>query len=81
MKIRMKKKFNGCLFNRIEILGGREFNHIGCEGESEEFINFIAQFVPEVGMKRKVKFMIESQGEVEEVEGYKIAKDYNEDEK
>ena len=45
----MKKTFEGSLFNRIEIVGNKEYNHIGCEGENEEFGEFLVQFVPEVG--------------------------------
>jgi len=72
----MKKTFSGWLFNRMEKLGGKVFNHVGCEGDDEEFIDFITQFVPKTGTKRKVTFTIESNEEVENVEAYKIAKDY-----
>ncbi len=58
----MKKTINGWLFNRIEKIGGKEFNHIGCEGENASFGNFLASFVPKIGMRRKVKFTIETQG-------------------
>ncbi len=56
----MKKSFDGWLFNRMETLGDREYNHVGCEGEDREFGDFLAQFVPEVGMKRRVRFTIET---------------------
>lgn len=56
----MKKTIIGYLFNRIEKMGGRRFNHIGCEGESKEFGDFLASFVPQIGMRRKVKFTIET---------------------
>ena len=59
----MKRGFEGYLFNRIEKIGDRKYNHIGCEGENENFGNFLSQFVPEVGMRRKVKFTIEAQEE------------------
>jgi len=59
----MKRVFEGYLFNRIEKIGDRKYNHIGCEGENENFGNFLSQFVPEVGMRRKVKFTIEAQEE------------------
>jgi len=42
----MKKTINGWLFNRIEKLGDKEFNHIGCEGENDSFGDFLASFVP-----------------------------------
>jgi len=70
----MKKTFEGSLFNRIEIVGNKEYNHIGCEGENEEFGEFLVQFVPEVGMRRKVKFTIEALEEPKIVEEYKKAK-------
>ncbi|MHA1471151.1 MAG: hypothetical protein ACTSSP_11410 [Candidatus Asgardarchaeia archaeon] len=67
----MEKTFKGWLFNRIETLGNRKYNHIGCEGESEEFINFLSEFVPELGMRRKVKFTIEALEEPQILEVYK----------
>ena len=60
---KMKKTINGQLFNRMEILGNKEYNHVGCEGKNENFGNFLTQFVPKVGMKKRVKFTIE---EIEE---------------
>ena len=56
----MKKTIDGWLFNRIETLGNKKYNHVGCEGKSEKFGDFLTQFVPEVGMRRKVKFTMES---------------------
>jgi hypothetical protein len=73
----MKKTFSGWLFNRIEKLGDRKFNHIGCQGESEKFVDFLACFVPEIGMRRKVKLTIESEKEAERVNSYRRAKDYH----
>jgi ferredoxin len=55
----MKRTFEGWLFNRMEVLGDKEYNHVGCEGEDREFGGFLAQFVPEVGMRKRVKFTIE----------------------
>ncbi len=55
----MKKTINGWLFNRIEKLGDKEYNHIGCEGENDSFGDFLASFVPKIGMRRKVKFTVE----------------------
>ena len=72
----MKKTFNGWLFNRIEKLGGEVFNHVGCEGHDGQFRDFLTQFVPEPGTRRKVTFTVESKNEIEEVEDYKKAKDY-----
>jgi len=61
----MKKTFNGYLYNRIEKIGNKKYNHVGCEGDDENFGDFLSQFVPEVGMRRKVKFTIESLGKSE----------------
>lgn len=72
----MKKTIKGWLFNRIEIIGNKKYNHIGCEGEDKEFGDFLIQFVPKVGMRRKVKFTIEALEEPEIVEEYKEGKSY-----
>jgi len=58
---KMKKTFDGYLFNRIEKIGNKKYNHVGCEGINGDCGDFLTQFVPEIGMKRKVKFTIESQ--------------------
>jgi hypothetical protein len=62
----MKKTFEGWLFNRMEVLGGKRYNHVGCEGEDREFGDFLAQFVPDVGMRKRVRFTIETGEEGEE---------------
>jgi hypothetical protein len=72
----MKKTFHGSLFNRLEKLGNAKFNHVGCKGNNEKFIDFLTQFVPELGMQRKVKFTIESKEPPEIIKDYKIAKNY-----
>ncbi len=56
----MKKTINGLLFNRIEKLGGKDFNHLGCEGKNESFGDFLAGFVPKIGMRKKARFTIET---------------------
>ncbi len=56
----MKKTINGWLFNRIEKLGGKEYNHVGCEGENASFGDFLASFVPKIGTRRKARFTIET---------------------
>jgi hypothetical protein len=72
----MKKTFKGKLFNRLETLGKQTFNHVGCEGNDEQFIDFLTQFVPELGDQRKVKFTIEALEEIKKVQKYKQPKDY-----
>lgn len=67
----MKKKFEGHLFNRIEVFGDKKYEHIGCEGDGANFGDFLSQFVPEVGMRRKVTFIVESEDEPTIVEEYK----------
>ena len=59
----MKKTIEGYLFNRIEKLGNKQYNHVGCEGKDKNFGDFLSQFVPKIGMRRKVKFTIETQKE------------------
>jgi len=59
----MKKTIDGWLFNRIEKIGGEEFNHVGCEGENSSFGDFLASFVPKIGTRRKVKLTIETKGD------------------
>jgi hypothetical protein len=56
----MKKEFEGYLYNRIEEIGREKYNHVGCEGDDKNFGNFLSQFVPEIGMRKKVKFTIET---------------------
>jgi hypothetical protein len=67
----MKKTFEGYLFNRIEEFGDKKYNHVGCEGDDNNFGDFLTQFVPEVGMKRKVRFTIETQDEPKIIKEYK----------
>ena len=67
----MKLTFEGYLFNRLEKIGNKKYNHVGCEGETNEFGDFLTQFVPELGMRRKVKFTIESKEKPKIVEEYK----------
>ncbi len=67
----MKKTFEGYLFNRLEKLGNRRYNHVGCEGKDTEFGDFLTQFVPELGMQRKVKFIIETLQEPKVINSYK----------
>lgn len=56
----MKKTFNGYLFNRIEKIGNKKYNHVGCQGKNKNFGDFLSQFVPKLGTQRKVKFTIET---------------------
>jgi len=73
----MKKTFNGWLFNRMEKLGDKQFNHVGCKGKDEKFIDFLTQFVPEIGMQRKVTFTVETEESPQIVKEYQQSKDYN----
>ena len=54
----MNKSINGYLFNRIEKLGDKKYNHIGFEGENQSFGDLLASFVPKVGMRKKVRLTI-----------------------
>jgi len=56
----MKKTFERYLFNRIKKIGNKKYNHVGYRGISGNCGDFLTQFVPEVGMRRKVKFTMES---------------------
>ena len=55
----MKKTINGYLFNRIEEIGNKKYNHIGFEGEKQSFGDLLASIVPKIGMKKKVRLTIE----------------------
>ena len=55
----MKKTLEGQLFNRIEILGGKEYRHVGFEDHGKQFGDILETFVPEVGMTKKAKITIE----------------------
>jgi len=57
---KMKKSIVGYLFNRIENLGNKKYNHIGCEGEAKSFEDFLLSFVPKIGMRIKVQFTVET---------------------
>jgi hypothetical protein len=55
----MKKTIEGYLFNRIEKLGDKKYNHVGFEDDQKKFGEMIASFVPEVGTKKRAKLTIE----------------------
>ncbi len=55
----MKKTIEGHLFNRIEELGNKKYNHIGFEGDNQSFGDLMAFLVPQVGMIKKAKLTIE----------------------
>lgn len=55
----MKKTIKGYLFNRIEKLGNKKYNHIGFEGENQSFSNLLSSFVPKIGMRKKVQLTVE----------------------
>lgn len=54
----MKKEIEGYLVNKVEKLGGQEYNHIGCEEAG--FEDMVNSFVPSIGDKRRVRITIES---------------------
>jgi hypothetical protein len=55
----MKKRIEGYLFNRIEKLGDRQYNHIGFEDKDKSFGDLLASFVPKIGMRKKARLTIE----------------------
>ena len=55
----MKKTIKGYLFNRVEQLGDKKYNHIGFEDEEKTFGDMIASLVPKIGMKKKARLTIE----------------------
>ena len=57
---KLKKSIVGYLFNRVENMGNKKYNHIGCEGEDKSFGDFLVSFVPKIGMRQKVRFTIET---------------------
>ncbi len=56
----MKKTIEGYLFNRIEEMGGRKYNHIGFEDREKSFGDLLVSFVPEIGMTKKARLTIET---------------------
>ena len=70
----MEKTFDGYLFNRIEEIGNKKYNHVGCEGNSESFGDFLSQFVPELGTRRRVKFTIKALEDAKKIN--EVTKDY-----
>jgi hypothetical protein len=55
-----KKTIEGHLFNRIEKLGEKEYQHVGFEDEKKKFGDLMQSFVPKVGTKKKVRLTIEA---------------------
>jgi len=55
----MKKTIEGFLFNRIEKLGDKQYNHIGFEDRNKSFGDLLASFVPKIGMRKKARLTIE----------------------
>ncbi len=55
----MKKTIVGYLFNRIEKLGNKKYNHVGFEDRNKMFGDLIASLVPKVGMRKKARLTIE----------------------
>lgn len=59
MKKAIKKTITGFLFNRIEEMGGEEYNHIGFEDKDKSFGDLLLASVPKIGTQRKARITIE----------------------
>jgi len=55
----MKKTIEGYLFNRIEKLGDKEYEHIGFEDDAKTFGDIMASLVPDLGSKKRARLTIE----------------------
>ncbi len=55
----MEKTIEGYLFNRIEKLGDKQYNHIGFEDKDKSFGDLLASFVPKIGMRKRAQLTIE----------------------
>ena len=55
----MRQTIEGYLFNRIEKLGGKKYNHIGFEDDNRSFGDMLASLVPKIGDKKKARLTIE----------------------
>ncbi len=55
----MKREITGFIFNRIEEIGGKKFQHIGFSDEQGRFESLLLEFVPEIGQKKKAKITFE----------------------
>jgi len=55
----MKKSLEGYLYNKIEEFGKEKYVHVGFEDEKGQFEKMLAGFVPEPGMKKRVRLTIE----------------------
>jgi len=55
----MKRSIEGYVYNRIEKLGEKDYQHLGFEDDNKEFSKMLESFVPEIGMKRRVKITFE----------------------
>ena len=56
----MKRFLEGTVYNRIEVIGGKEVNHLGFDdGGTGEFEKMLLSIAPNVGDRRKVRLSIE----------------------
>ena len=55
----MKKIIEGYVFNRIEKMGNKDYQHIGFEDEKQTFGDMMESLVPKVGTKKKARLTIE----------------------
>lgn len=56
-------QIEGEIFHELEEMGGETFAHIGFRDDDNRFGDLLAQFVPEVGMRRRARLTIELIGE------------------
>jgi hypothetical protein len=49
----------GFIFNRVEKLGGKNYNHIGFSDDKNRFGEMLGSLVPEIGMTKKARLTIE----------------------
>jgi len=52
-------QIEGEIFHELEEMGGETFAHIGFRDDDNQFGDLLAQFVPEVGMRRRARLTIE----------------------
>ncbi len=56
----MKKSLEGYLYNKVEKFGEEKYVHVGFQDDKKQFEDLLASFVPEIGMKKRVRLTIET---------------------
>jgi len=56
----MKKFISGYLYNKIELINGQKYRHIGFESDQGDFGDIMESLVPRTGDKIKAKLIVKT---------------------